>query len=105
MAKRKGPEPEQDSQEESAPKHTRWSAVHQAIREMDSDTSYNALIERAQELLKASGDVSWDNYDATYKIVDSVVGHLTELGYVEWDVLVHPTKAGKIGNGGAKNGK
>jgi hypothetical protein len=90
--------------QEPVEKLTRWEAVHKAIAEVDGDTSYLAIIGRAHELLKDSGDADWDDHDATWKWVERACESLEGLGLIEqtWDVQVHPTRTGKLGVNGDK---
>jgi hypothetical protein len=103
MAKQKVQEQVQETQ---APveKVDRWTAVHKALSEVDGDTSYQAIIGRAHELLRDSGDADWDDIDATWKIVERACESLEGLKLIEqsWDVQIHPLRAGKLGNGNGR---
>lgn len=101
MAKQKNAAKNVQTQEpETVEKLTRREAVCRAISEVDGDTSYDEIIDRAQELLKASGDANADDRDATWNLVERIMENLADIGLVEleWDVRVHPTVArlGKV---------
>jgi hypothetical protein len=106
MAKKRQPEqePEPDQQPEQPPEPVewldRWTAVHRAIGEVDGDTTYGEIIERAQELLRACGDEDAD-HRTLWNVVEKAMTSLVSLGLVEceWEVHVHPLRPGRLGNG------
>src|SRR5262245_1802588 len=94
---------------EPAEKLTLREAVCRAIAEIDGDTTYSDILERAIDLLRESGDVEAgdeDTRDKAWKILDGIMDNLADIGLLEQEieVRVHPLvpRIGKPngGNGG-----
>jgi hypothetical protein len=98
---------EQKTQETVA-KKSPWEACYEVISHTTKETSYDALVEEAAEVLKKSGETEKaKDTDALWSIIDKIMDNLSGLNLVEleWDVRVKPL--GKLGNGvnGKTNGK